>query len=116
MSVSNNSLHHQEQRLLYINIILNVNEYLFQLIDVITRLTQNVPVSSNNKIVTNLRPLISKLRPEKSEDRNCLVALNDTWNEIEGLLTKSPGKQNSDAQELYDILSDEFVRVRFKYF
>ncbi|KAM3181858.1 hypothetical protein ACTXT7_013533 [Hymenolepis weldensis] len=83
---------------------------ILALIDVITRLTQNAPASSNNKIITNLRPLISKLRPEKSEDRNCLIALNDTWNEIEGLLTKSSGKQNSDAQELYDILSDEFVR------
>ncbi|VDO11816.1 unnamed protein product [Rodentolepis nana] len=98
---------------LFLNNFLENNDLknILLLIDTITRLTQSVPGSPNSKITTNLRPLISKLRPEKGVDRNCLVALNDTWNEIEGLLTKSPGQQYPDAQELYDILSDEFIRM-----
>ena len=54
---------------------------------------------------TNLRPLVSKLRPRRSEERTCLVALNEAWSEIEGLLTRAPEGQYPDAQELYDILS-----------
>ncbi|KAM7537940.1 hypothetical protein Aperf_G00000075188 [Anoplocephala perfoliata] len=83
---------------------------ILRLIDIITRLTQNPPKSPDGKAITNLHPLISQLRPERSEDRNCLISLNDAWNEIEGLLTKAPEKTNPEAQELYEILSDEFIR------
>ncbi|KAL5971973.1 MAGUK p55 subfamily member 3, partial [Taenia solium] len=71
---------------------------------------KNILTSSSNKFLINLHPLISKLRPSRSDDRNCLVALNETWREIENLLTRATKERYSDAQELYDILSNDFVR------
>ncbi|VDK31691.1 unnamed protein product [Taenia asiatica] len=79
-------------------------------ISFLSRITQNSSKSSSNKFFTNLHPLISKLRPSRPDDRNCLAVLNETWSEIGKLLTRATEERYSDAQELYDILSNDFVR------
>ncbi|KAL5110018.1 hypothetical protein TcWFU_002885 [Taenia crassiceps] len=79
-------------------------------ISFLSRITQNSLKFSSNKFYTNLRPLVSKLRPCRSDDRNCLAALNETWSEIVNLLTRATEERYPDAQELYGILSNNFLR------
>lgn len=44
------------------------------------------------------------------------MALNETWKEIDNLLTRATERQYPEAQELYDILSNDFVRVSARKF
>lgn len=79
-------------------------------ISLLSRITQYSSKSSSDKSFATLHPLISKLRPHRPEDRNCLVALNKTWSEIESLLTRAAEGRYPEAQELYDILSNDSIR------
>lgn len=86
--------------------------FFIQIIDVISRASVSSANSSTGTVSTNLRPLITPLRSSQNpNNRGCLLALNEAWNELESMLARVGEERYPEARELYDLLSDDYIRV-----